>query len=113
LVEGCYFLRECKADQLREAVDATEDGHAIHAKLLRLHAMANTVINGAGMTVPAGSQSLSGLASEISTDILNAITVLQTCLSLVLPIENLAPKHSTTAGFTFLGIGKINHEGFS
>jgi hypothetical protein len=61
--------------------------------LLYLHAMAHTLINGAGMTVPANDESLPELASDISAELLQIILLLQEWRRQLEPLEQLAPRN--------------------
>ncbi|WP_245176331.1 Tn3 family transposase post-transcriptional regulator TnpC [Cupriavidus sp. AcVe19-6a] len=54
-----------------------EDG--LRDTLLRLHGMAHTVINGAGMTVATGEESLPELAFDTLAEVLRIVMMLQGC----------------------------------
>ena len=67
-----------------------EDG--LRDMLLRLHGMAHTVINGAGMTVATGEESLPELAFDTLSEVLRIVTMLQGWLRQIEPLEQLAPR---------------------
>lgn len=52
-------------DELDAMVVAVRDRDGLRESLLRLHAMARTVINGAGMSVAANRESLPELAGDL------------------------------------------------
>ncbi|KWR75302.1 Tn3 family transposase post-transcriptional regulator TnpC [Cupriavidus sp. IDO] len=68
-----------------------EDG--LRDMLLRLHGMAHTVINGAGMTVATGEESLPELAFDALSEVLRIVTMLQGWLRQIEPLEQLAPRN--------------------
>lgn len=68
-----------------------EDG--LRDMLLRLHGMAHTVINGAGMSVSTGEESLPELAFDSMAEVLRIITMLQGWLRRIEPLERLTPRN--------------------
>ncbi|WP_316149748.1 Tn3 family transposase post-transcriptional regulator TnpC [Cupriavidus sp. BIC8F] len=68
-----------------------EDG--LRDMLLRLHGMAHTVINGAGMTVATGEESLPELAFDTLSEVLRIVTMLQGWLRQIEPLEQLTPRN--------------------
>uniref|UniRef100_UPI003F496893 Tn3 family transposase post-transcriptional regulator TnpC n=1 Tax=Cupriavidus yeoncheonensis TaxID=1462994 RepID=UPI003F496893 len=67
-----------------------EDG--LRDMLLRLHGMAHTVINGAGMTVTTGEETLPELASDAMGEMLRIVTLLRGWLRQIEPLERLTPR---------------------
>ncbi|WP_245176306.1 hypothetical protein [Cupriavidus sp. AcVe19-6a] len=61
--------------------------------LLRLHGMAPTVINGAGMTVATDEESLPELAFDTLAEVLRIVTMLQGWLRQIEPLEQLTPRN--------------------
>ncbi|MFS8978228.1 Tn3 family transposase post-transcriptional regulator TnpC [Cupriavidus necator] len=68
-----------------------EDG--LRDMLLRLHGMAHTVINGAGMTVTTGEESLPELAFDLLAELLRIVTMLKGWLVQIEPLEQLTPRN--------------------
>lgn len=77
-------------DELDAMVEAVRDRDGLRERLLRLHAMAHTVINGAGMSVAANRESLPELAGDLVSEIQGMISRLQVCVSQLEPLEELA-----------------------
>lgn len=68
-----------------------EDG--LRDMLLRLHGMAHTVINGAGMTVATDEESLPELAFDTLAEVLRIVTMLQGWFRKIEPLEQLTPRN--------------------
>lgn len=60
--------------------------------LLRLHAMAHTVINGGAVTAPADEDYLWELAQALSDEISETVGLLQSALTQLQPLIELAPE---------------------
>ena len=69
----------CDPDELRD-------------DLLRLHAMAHTVINGAALVVPSGGVGLAQSAAAAADTLRSAAAVLLSCAERLAPLEGLAPQ---------------------
>jgi len=67
-----------------------EDG--LRDMLLRLHGMAHTVINCAGMTVGTGEETLPELASDAMGEMLRIASLLRGWLRQIEPLERLTPR---------------------
>ena len=68
-----------------------EDG--LRDMLLRLHAMAHTVITGAGMAAPTDEESLPELAFDTVAELRRMIVALQAWVRRIEPLDQLAPRH--------------------
>lgn len=66
-----------------------EDG--LRDQLLKLHAMAHSVINGARLSTPAG-ESLPELAGDVLSEVLEAIDTFQRWVKPLETLENLAAR---------------------
>ena len=71
-------------------IPARQDG-GLRDQLLRLHAMAHSVINGAGLSAPAG-ESLPDLASDVIGEVQEAIDTLQRWVQPLETLQNLAAR---------------------
>jgi hypothetical protein len=79
-------------DELDALADAcAEDG--LRDMLLRLHGMAHTVINGAGMTVATGEETLPELASDATAEVQRIVMMLRGWLRQIEPLERLTPRN--------------------
>jgi len=77
-------------DELLTGVRA-EDG--LRDMLLRLHGMAHTVVNGAGMTVATEEESLPELAFDVTAEVLRTIMMLQGWVRQLEPLERLTARN--------------------
>ncbi len=80
-------------DELDVIVAGATQVDGLRDMLLRLHGMAHTVINGAGMCVPTENETLPELAFDTTMHIHSIVTTLQTWLQLLEPLERLAPRN--------------------
>jgi hypothetical protein len=80
-------------EQLDRMLAGARDADGLRDMLLRLHGMAHTVVNGAGMSVPTGEDTLPELAADIVADMRQMIQQLQEWISRIEPIEDLAPRN--------------------
>ena len=74
-------------DRLRELVAAPD----LRDDLLRLHGMAQTIINGAAMTVPAGGEAIWELAGSLSMELEEILEDLRETVDLLNRLADLAP----------------------
>lgn len=70
---------------------AEPDG--IRADLLRLHAMAHTVINGAALTVVPDETSVWEMAEELVTEFKDWMELLSVAVDRLTPLEELVPRN--------------------
>lgn len=80
-------------DELDALLASARQEDGLRDMLLRLHGMAHTVINGAGMSVPTDEESLPELAFDISTEVLRMVTLLQEWRRRLEPLEQLTPRN--------------------
>jgi len=80
-------------DQLDRMLVEAREADGLRDTVMRLHGMAHTVINGAGMTVPTGEDSLPELASDVVNDMRQMIQRLQGWIRQIEPLEELAPRN--------------------
>ena len=66
---------------------------AIRDELLRLHAMALTIIEGIALTVPAESACIWAEAESLQTDLEALVAWARTAQLIIAPLINLAPQH--------------------
>ncbi|WP_234819068.1 Tn3 family transposase post-transcriptional regulator TnpC [Cupriavidus metallidurans] len=66
----------CMVDDLDAMLAEARAEDGLRDMLLRLHGMAHTVINGAGMTVATGEQRLPELAFDTLAEVLKIVTML-------------------------------------
>lgn len=78
-------------DELDEFVRETRDDDGLRDMLLRLHAMAHTVVNGAPMAVSGGNDSLPELATQVKMQLYEAVSMLQKWIRRIEPLESLIP----------------------
>jgi hypothetical protein len=78
-------------DELDEFVRETRDDDGLRDILLRLHAMAHTVVNGAPMAVSGGHDSLPELATDVKMQLSEAALLFQKWIRRVEPLESLTP----------------------
>lgn len=74
----------------RFTIPARQEG-GLRDQLLRLHAMAHSIINGAGLSAPAG-ESLPDLASDLLGEVQEAIDTLQRWVRPLETLQNLAAR---------------------
>lgn len=79
------------AQQLDQLLAAARGQDGLRDMLLRLHSMANTVINGAGMSGGAGGESLPALAFDAASEIREWIATLQGWVKQIEPLQRLEP----------------------
>lgn len=79
-------------DQLDEMVDQLRSEDGLRDELLRLHGMAYTVINGAGLSVSTGEDSITEVAFDTIASIHSIRATVQSWLLILEPLEKLAPK---------------------
>lgn len=80
-------------DELDAVLAEAREEDGLRDMLLRLHGMAHAVINGAGMSVTTGEDSLPELAFDTIAEILRVAALLRTWLQCLEPLERLAPKN--------------------
>lgn len=80
-------------DELDALLVGAREEDGLRDMLLRLHGMAHTVINGAGMSVPTDEESLPELAFDISAEVLRIVTLLQGWRRRLEPLEQLTPRN--------------------
>lgn len=79
-------------EQLDKITGAARAQDGLRDSLLRLHAMAHTVINGAGMTASADGEPLAELAFDTTSELREIISTLQRWIKQIEPLETLQPK---------------------
>ena len=80
-------------DELAVAALAAEGEDSLREMVLRLHAMAHTVVNGAGMTVATDGETLPELAESVVDEMRETITRLRRWMAQLEPLLNLEPRH--------------------
>lgn len=80
-------------DDLDEVLGQARSVDGLRDMLLRLHGMAHTIVNGAGMSVPSEGESLPELALDTSAEVLRIVTLLQGWLRGLETLEQLAPRN--------------------
>lgn len=80
-------------DELTAAAQAAEGEDSLRETVLRLHAMAHTVVNGAGMTVSTDCETLPELAESVVDEMRDTIARLQRWVSQLEPLLSLEPRH--------------------
>lgn len=80
-------------DELAAAAQAAEGEDSLRETVLRLHAMAHTVVNGAGMTVATDCETLPELAESVVDEMRDTIARLKTWISQLEPLLSLEPRH--------------------
>lgn len=82
--------------QLVDLIDAISarlvDPDGVRADLLRLHAMAHTVINGAALTVAPDETNVWEMADELATEFKDWIELLSRAVDRLTPLAELVPK---------------------
>lgn len=82
--------------QLVDVIDAIRarlaDPDGVRADLLRLHAMAHTVINGAALTVAPNETAVWEMADELTTEFRDWIELFARAVDRLTPLAELVPK---------------------
>lgn len=76
-------------DELDQIVSATVGEDGLRDMLLRLHGMAHTVVNGAGLTVATDQESLPELAFDAIAEMREVVSTLQRWIKHIEPLERL------------------------
>jgi hypothetical protein len=79
-------------EQLDQILLAARAQDGLRDTLLRLHGMAHTVVNGAGMVGSAQGESLPELAFDTTTELRELIATLQRWIKQIEPLEALQPR---------------------
>lgn len=79
-------------DQLDKVLGAARGQDGLRDMLLRLHRMAQTVINGAGLTGDTGGETLPELAVDTTSELRELIGMLQRWVKQIEPLEGLQPR---------------------
>lgn len=79
-------------DELDTILAEAREEDGLRDMLLRLHGMAHTVINGAGISVPTGEDTLPELAFDTMAEVQRMAVVLRTWLQRLEPLERLTPR---------------------
>jgi hypothetical protein len=92
-LESSYDTRvlSTAVEQLDQVLAAARRQDGLRDMLLRLHSMANTVINGAGLSGDAGGESLPELAFDAASDIRDLIATLEGWVKQIEPLQSLQP----------------------
>ncbi|MBA5640334.1 hypothetical protein H3H37_25060 [Duganella sp. LX20W] len=80
-------------DEIDAAASAARGENSLREMVLRLHAMSHTVINGAGMSVGTGAETLPELADTIVDDMRDTVTRMRTWIARLEPLLKLEPRH--------------------
>lgn len=80
-------------DELAAAAQAAEGEDSLREMLLRLHAMAHTVVNGAGMSATTDCETLPELAESVVDEMRETITRLRRWVAQLEPLLILEPRH--------------------
>lgn len=78
-------------DELDELVGDARGEDGLRDILLRLHAMAHTLVNGAPMAISAVQDGLAELATEVTMQLHQTVFLLQKWIRCIEPLANLAP----------------------
>lgn len=78
-------------DELDELVCEVRGEDGLRDMLMRLHAMAHTVVNGAPMAVSGGQDSLPELAMEVTVQLHQTVSLLKKWIQRIEPLVNLKP----------------------
>lgn len=82
--------------QLVDVIDAIrarlDDPDGVRADLLRLHAMAHTIVNGAALTVAPNETSVWEMADELTTEFRDWIDLFTRAADCLAPLVELVPK---------------------
>ena len=77
-------------DELDALVAQARGEEGLRDQVLRLHAMAHTIINGAGLSAPTDRESLPELALEVTSQLHEAIGALQSWVRRITPLVDMA-----------------------
>lgn len=80
-------------DELDRLLAGARAEEGLRDMILRLHGMAHTIINGAGMSVATEEKSLPELAFEVTAEVQRTITMLKCWLHRIEPLERLTPRN--------------------
>lgn len=80
-------------DELAVSSKAADDEESLRESVLRLHAMAHTVVNGAGMSVGTDRETLPELAESVVDEMRDTINRFQRWVSQLEPLLSLEPRH--------------------
>lgn len=92
-VRGCYDTHTLLSavDELDGLVSDARSEDGLRDRLLSLHAMAHTVVNGASMVVPGGNASLPESAAEVLMQLHDTVSILQKWIRWIEPLKDLRP----------------------
>ncbi|HJV74700.1 MAG TPA: Tn3 family transposase post-transcriptional regulator TnpC [Noviherbaspirillum sp.] len=80
-------------DDLDKMLLTVEGRDGLRDRVLRLHGMAHSVINGAGLSVSTNAESLPELAGEIIEEAQEVITKLQRWIAQIEPLAQLSVRN--------------------
>lgn len=80
-------------DELDALVRDLRDEDGLRDMLLRLHGMAHTVINGAGMSVASDGDELPEVAFDTIAELQRTIAILKAWVATLEPLERLTPRN--------------------
>lgn len=86
-------LLQRMVDELAIFSKAAEGQESLRQSVLRLHAMAHTVVNGAGMSAGTDCETLPELAESVVDEMRDTISRLQRWISQLEPLLSLEPRH--------------------
>ena len=79
-------------DELDAILAEAREEDGLRDLLLRLHGMTHTVLNGAGMSVPTGEDTLPEVAFDVGAEIQRIMAVLRNWQTRVELLERLTPR---------------------
>lgn len=79
-------------EQLDQVLGAARAQDGLRDTLLRLHSMAHTVVNGAGMVANAKGDTLPELAFDTTSELRELVETLQRWIKQIEPLERLQPR---------------------
>jgi hypothetical protein len=90
-VQNTYDTRALLAvvEQLNKILAAARGQDGLRDMLLRLHGMTHTVVNGVGLSVATGHETLPELAYDITTEIRELMSTFGRWVQLIEPLEGL------------------------
>lgn len=80
-------------DDLNSVLVAVGNRDGLRERVLQLHGMAHSIINGAGLTVSTNAESLPELAGEIIDEAQEVIAKLQRWIAQIAPLEQLGVRN--------------------